>query len=82
MAARTTRTELTEEWRQRIQAAMILDRLGKHVAGKNKMTSTQIRAAEILLKKAMPDLSSSDVNNHHSGGVKVDGNIKFIRPGN
>lgn len=82
MAARTNRTDITEAWRERIKAAVILDRLVKHVSGKVKMSTTQIRAADILLKKVMPDLSASDVNATLNGKIKVYGGVKFIRPCN
>lgn len=36
-----------------------------HALGKNKMTATQIKAAEILLRKAIPDLRTVE----HSGEV-------------
>jgi hypothetical protein len=82
MGARTTRTELTEQWKERIKAGVILDRLTKHVAGKIKMSTSQVRAADILLKKVMPDLSKADVDNTHSGNVNVNGSVKFVRPNN
>lgn len=44
--------------RQRISTGMILSRLTKHVRGEIELTATQVRAAEILLKKALPDLAS------------------------
>lgn len=57
-----------EKWtpdvvRQRIQVSAIVGRLVKHIAGKVKMSATQVRAAEILLRKAVPDLASVE----HSG---------------
>jgi len=59
-----------EKWtpdvvRQRIQVGVICDKLAKHIAGKCKMTATQVRAAEILLRKAVPDMASVE----HSGEV-------------
>jgi len=62
MAARTRRTELDKEWRARIQVSMLFECLQKHAAGKLKMSATQIRAAEILLRKVVPDLSSTTVS--------------------
>ena len=44
--------------RAKIQTSQIINALFKHVKSENKMTSTQVRAAEILLKKTLPDLSA------------------------
>jgi len=57
MAARI-RAEQNELQREKIQTTQIVKRLYSHVLNEVKMTSTQIRAAEILLRKTMPDLSS------------------------
>ena len=51
--------------RDRIRVSMIVNRLHKHVAGELKMSSTQIKAAEILLRKAVPDLKQIE----HTGEI-------------
>ena len=61
MAARIRKTSLTEEWKAKIQAGVILDRLVKHVNGEIEMTASQIKAADILLKKTVPDLARTEV---------------------
>ena len=43
-----------------IRTSKILKRLDKHALGKIKMESTQVRAAEILLKKTLPDLKVTE----------------------
>ena len=58
MAARKRRTTLNDKWRERIQTSMLVNRLNDHVVGKVEMSATQLRAAEILLKKTAPDLQS------------------------
>jgi hypothetical protein len=71
--ARVSRSGKNARWtadvvRQRIQASHIVQRLVDHVAGKIEMTATQIRAAEILLRKCIPDLSSVELSGsveHH-----------------
>lgn len=65
MAARKIRTKLSEEWKEKIRIGMILERLDKHVFGGVELSNTQIRAAEILLKKSLPDLTSAEMN--HKG---------------
>lgn len=66
MAARTRKGTKDEGWseatRTKIQASMLLLRLQDHVLGKAKMSQTQIRAAEILLKKSLPDLSAVQIS--------------------
>lgn len=44
--------------RQKIKTSQLVNRLMQHANGKNEMTVTQIRAAEILLRKTLPDLSA------------------------
>ena len=61
MAARIRKTTLSETWKAKIQAGMILDRLVKHVNGEIEMTASQIKAADILLKKTVPDLARTEV---------------------
>lgn len=51
--------------RQRIKVSEIISRLHKHLEGGCEMSSTQIKAAEILLRKAVPDLASTQ----HTGEV-------------
>jgi hypothetical protein len=67
MAARIRKTTLTDEWKAKIQAGVILDRLVKHVSGEIEMTSSQIKAADILLKKTVPDLARTEVTGADGG---------------
>lgn len=60
MAARKT-LRLTPEWKEKIRIGVILDRLAKHVDGDIEMSSTQIKAAEILLKKVVPDVARTEI---------------------
>lgn len=43
--------------RAKIQASQIINRLQNHLNGEIDLTSTQVKAAEILLRKSIPDLS-------------------------
>lgn len=61
MAARN-RVGLSENTRKRIQTTMIVKRLQDHILGEVEMNATQIRAAEILIKKTLPDLSQMTVD--------------------
>lgn len=50
-----------DKTREKIKTSQLLNRLQNHAFGKNKMTTTQIRAAEVCLKKTLPDLQSMTV---------------------
>jgi hypothetical protein len=69
MAARTRRGAGHAGWdqavRERIKTSMLVNRLADHVSGVVELSATQVRAAEILLSKTLPSLSSVE----HSGEV-------------
>lgn len=65
MPARIRKIRHDEDTRTRIKVGNILTRLQKHVDGEIDMSSTQLKAAEILLRKTLPDLTSVE----HSGEV-------------
>lgn len=44
--------------RQKIQASQLINRLQAHVDGQVELSATQVRAAEILLSKTVPNLAS------------------------
>lgn len=60
--------DFIEGMRARIEVARTIDRLQAHVEDKdaNPLSQTQLKAAEILLRKVMPDLKAVE----HSGEVK------------
>jgi hypothetical protein len=41
----------------KIKTGEILDRLSRHLAGDVELTQTQIRAAEILLRRSFPEIT-------------------------
>jgi len=45
-----------EVCRLRIQTSKLIDRVQSHALGKAKMTPTQLTAAQVLLRKTLPDL--------------------------
>src|SRR5262245_25065454 len=51
-----------EQVRAKIRAAYLIRRLQDHVKGKINLTPTQVRSAEILLRKIIPDLSQTAVS--------------------
>jgi len=48
-----------DDVREKIQASAIINRLMGHVNGETDLSSTQVKAAEILLRKTLPDLAST-----------------------
>ena len=62
MAARTRKIRHDAETRLKIKTSQLINRLTAHALGEIELQPTQIRAIEILLKKALPDLASTDVN--------------------
>jgi len=74
------RKKLTHDMktRERIQTSQLVNRLINHALGKNEMTQTQVRAAEILLKKALPDLQSVEMNHGTQDGDPIQDFIKAV----
>ena len=56
--AEAKKAEAPDGERQGIRTAELLQRLEDHALGRLEMSSTEVRAAEILLKKRLPDLST------------------------
>jgi hypothetical protein len=67
MAARKIHTTLRDEWRQKIRASMLINRLQDHAFGEVDMSPTQLKAAEILLKKVAPDLARTEMTGEDGG---------------
>jgi hypothetical protein len=61
MAARLN-PQHDERTRTKIQTSQLVNRLMAHALGDVEMTPTQVRAAEVLLRKTLPDLSNVDQN--------------------
>lgn len=71
MAARINKVVLSEAWREKIRTSMLVNRLQNHAAGRIEMSATQIRAAEILLRKRLPDLSATELSGPGGGPIEV-----------
>lgn len=80
MAARTRRVKLDENWREKIRISMLLTRLEKHALGDVEMSPTQIKATEILLRKSLPDLSTTEHTGPGGGALQSVVNVIFDRP--
>ena len=67
MAARKRKLTLSDSWKERISAGMIMARLVKHLDGEIDLSPTQVRAADIILRKIVPDLARTE-NTGGDGG--------------
>ena len=63
----------TDMVRQKIQASVLIDRLTKHANGDIEMSSTQVRAAEVLLDRSVPKLSQIQHTGDEDNPVRVYG---------
>lgn len=61
-----------DKTREKIQVSHIVNRLNSAAKGELELTPTQLRAAEILLKKALPDLQSISITGEDGGPVRID----------
>jgi len=78
MAARKRKVTLGPEWREKIRASMLINRLQNHVIGRIEMSSTQLRAAEVLLKKTLPDLSAAELTGAAGGPIETVSKIERV----
>lgn len=62
MAKRIRKIRHDEETRLKIKVAQLINRLTAHAAGEVELSATQVRSIEILLRKALPDLSNLTVD--------------------
>ena len=69
MAARTRRISIDDNTRAKIQATQLINRLTKHALEDLELSTTQVRAIEILLKKVLPDLQAIEVD--VDGGLDI-----------
>ena len=59
MAARLNRRH-QDFVREKIRASQIINHLQNHIDGEVDMSATQLKAAEVLLRKALPDLKATE----------------------
>ena len=65
-----------DKLRASIKCLEIIEAVQDHVLGKLKMTNTQIRGAEILLRKVQPDLTATALSEDSLGKLPL---LKIIR---
>lgn len=77
MAARKRKVTLTDNWKAKIKASMLVNRLYDHALGANEMTQSQIKAAQIVLGKIVPDVARTEVTGDGGGPVEHSIQVKF-----
>ena len=77
MAGRPIGVRHQEDVRRKIQSSQLINRLSDHANGKVDMSPTQVRAAEILLKKSIPDLTQVQ-GSEPDGSHKVTQKIEMV----
>jgi hypothetical protein len=81
MAARKKRFH-DQKTKDLIRASQLLNSLTKFALGKSTMKSAQVRAAEIVIGKSIPDLKSVEVTGDPEKPVEVNKNlvVHFVTP--
>jgi hypothetical protein len=74
LAARS-RLQHQEEVKKRIQTSQIVNRLNAQALDKIKMTPMAVKAAEILLRKTIPDLKAIE----HTGDIDMSLRVEGIK---
>jgi hypothetical protein len=74
MAARKKLTQ-TEETRKKIQVSQLINRLQNHIFNNDEIKDSQIKAIDILLKKALPDLARSEITGKDGEAIKSETKI-------
>jgi hypothetical protein len=72
MAARTRRVTMNDKWREKLQVSAIFNRLNGCAMGTVEMTSAQLKAAELILRKVVPDLSRVESTGVNGGPVQFE----------
>ena len=73
--AATLRKTRQDEVRAKIKVSQILNRVQSHLNGEVELSGTQMKAAELLLRKALPDLTSVEITGVDGGPVKMDSTL-------
>lgn len=76
MAARL-RKQHQDEVRTKIQASQLVNMLQNHALGKSEkeLSATRLKAAEILLRKSLPDLTATEHSGELNGQFSIEQKI-------
>lgn len=72
-----------DEVRTKIQTSQLVNVLQNHALGideDKEITPTRMKAIEILLRKSLPDLSSTEISGIDGGDIPLGIGINFVKP--
>ena len=71
-----------DEVRTKIQTSQLVNVLQNHALGTDEIesTPTRMKAIEILLRKSLPDLSSTEISGVDGGDIPIGVGISFVKP--
>lgn len=69
-----------DEVRAKIQASQLIRVLQEHALGDTELSTTRLKAAEILLRKSVPDLSAVTVTGEDGNPIEMNHTVTFIKP--
>lgn len=72
MPARIRKIRHDENTRLKIQTSQLINRLNDHVLGKVELSTTQVQAAQILLRKSLPDLQATELSGNEDSPLKLE----------
>lgn len=78
MAARKRKVALSDTWKDGIRVSMLMGRLYGHALGEVDMSGSQIKAAQVVLAKLVPDLNRAEHVGEGGGPVLNEIVIKVV----
>lgn len=79
MAARSRKLSIDDRTKLRIRTSQLINRLQDHVFGEVELVSTQVTAALALLKKTLPDLTSTELKGDDNHPLQHHVKISFVK---
>jgi hypothetical protein len=71
MAARKNKVNLSDNWKDGIRASLLMRRLYDNSLGQVEMTNQQIKSAQIVLAKLVPDLARTEHVGDNDGPIEM-----------
>lgn len=80
MAATKRNAMNIAEAREKIKTTQLINRLQNHALGEIEMSSTQVRAVEVLLRKSVPDLANLTLQGDANNPIPIVGELTWKAP--
>lgn len=65
-------------WNDKVKTGNLMARVLKHANGEIEMTATQLKAADLFLRKTVPDLSRSELTGRDGGAIVTESNLTEV----